>query len=317
MSTSTGPANATERVFRGRDLGNADLRGADLHGADLHGTDLHGADLRGANLTHADLRDADLRDVRTGLGKKALVIDMIAATVASAAGGLLAAWLGETVHRAIHDSDPATRIAGAILSAEALLAVGATLWKGTAFAARHVVLPTMALLCVVALETLILGGRQKGVLLAVAALGLSVLLALLVTMATLARAVATASSRAALVLVLVAWFAAARAASGGIAPILIAAAAAMTSFRAEAGTGASPTISRWLARLETRGGTSFRAADLRHADFAGARLRNADFREAKVDEVNWNAPLELTACRFDDGTKRPPPKKLRRRRHRA
>ena len=157
-----------------------------------------------------------------------------------------------------------------------------------------------------------MGGKAQAALLALSVVALMTLFLVMSATATLARAVASASHRAALVVVMMAWVVGARGASGHGLPLLVAITAAVASARAKAGSETSPKISRWVARLATRGGTSFRGADLREAKLAGASLRNVDFRGARLDGVDWGSPRELEVCCFDGALTAPARKPSKR-----
>jgi uncharacterized protein YjbI with pentapeptide repeats len=293
------------------------LRRANLRGADLQGADLHQADLRGVDLSGADLRGADLRGARTGLGPRALVVDLVLASAAAGAAGFVASWMGAFIAKANHSADPSTHGAGLILSSELALCLLAILWRGTWFAIRHVALPTMVLLVVMAIQLALLEGKTHAALLALSVVGLSFLFGAMMTTVALARAVASASHvLPVVVLVAGAWFAGAAAEHGRLLAVTVAVVATVAAARAKAGSSSSPRLSRWLKRIATRGGTSFRNADLRGARVTDALFRNADFRGARCDGIDWDASSEIGVCSFDEGGDAPPAKPLRRaRRH--
>jgi Pentapeptide repeats (8 copies) len=306
---ATSPGQPTDD----HDLRRRPLRRANLRGADLQGADLHEADLRGADLSGADLRGADLRGARTGLGPRALVVDLVIASAASCAAGFVASWMGAFIATANRSGDPSVHGAGLILSSELALCLVAILWRGTWFTMRHVAFPTMALLAVMAIQLAIVEGRAHAALLALAVVGLSILFAAMIATVALARAVASAShALPVVVLVAAAWFAGAAAAHGRILAVTVAVVATVAAARAKAGSSSSPRLSRWLRCIATRGGTSFRNADLRNANVADVLFRNADFRGARFDGVDWGASSEIGVCSFDEGGEVPPPKPLRR-----
>jgi hypothetical protein len=275
-----------------------DLRGHELRGADLRGADLRQADLRGVDLCGADLRHADLSGARTGLGKTAAVLHIGGASLVSAAGGFTSSWLGQFIQDTLQSPDEARQIGGLLLSAEFVICLVAMVWRGTLFTVQHVLLPTGALLLVTCAGMLVLRQTVHGSGLLVASL--VVLFAAMFGAVVVARASAAAAHGLGTVAVLVAWFLGALVAKGHFMAMLVAMATAVAGLRAAAGSTTSPRLSRWVRHLAAVGGTSMRAADLRHANFTGARLRSSDLRGAKLDGCELRGARELRFCRLDD-----------------
>jgi hypothetical protein len=285
-----------------------DLRGQTLRGADLRGADLHGADLRGVDLTGADLREADLREARTGLGRRAVVVQTLAALAVAATGGFASSVLGQTIRRAWQSPSHEERIGGVVLAAELFLCLATMTWRGTGFTLQRVLPPTVGLLLLTSLGLIVLHGSVRGSGLVI--LAVVILFVVMIAAVTLARAIAAGISRLVLVAVLAAWLVAARGASGNLTAMLVAVATGIAGMRAAGGSLTSPGLSRWVRRFTTWGGTSFRSADLRNANLADARLRCSDLRGAHFDGVEWGAAREVDFCRFDEVPGVPARKKL-------
>lgn len=289
-----------------------DLRGQAFQKADLHDADLRCADLRGTNLSGADLRGADLRGALTGLGRRALVLKLAATAAACAGGGVVASWLGETIKKAMDSPDAGVRTGGYIVSAEIILCLIALVWRGTLYVLRSILPPTTALLFLAAVELSAFRGPVHGVRLALAVFALVGLFVVLVGVVSLGRAVASGSHNIGLLLMLVAWLLGAQVFGGQVFSVLMAVATAVAGMRARAGSSTSPRLSRWAHLLGTRGGTSFRGADLGGALVADARFRNSDFRGVRAEGVDWESCSELDFCQFDESPSVPPRKRFKR-----
>jgi uncharacterized protein YjbI with pentapeptide repeats len=271
----------------------------DLRGQDLSGKDLSGADLRGADLSRANLRDADLQGARTGLGTTAAVGLTVAACAIAVVGGFTASWLGHTIRRALQSADGETQLAGVVLTAELLLCLFTMVWRGTFFTIARVLPPTIALLVLSTVLMVAVGGSSRG--LGPAIIAIAVLFVVVLVAVTFARAIAAGVHSLSMVAVVVAWFLGARAASGHVTALLTAFATVVTGMRAASGSETSPLLSRWVRRIATVGGTSFRGADLTGARVADAVFRSTDLRGARFDGVDWNAAREVSFCAFDSG----------------
>jgi hypothetical protein len=133
---------------------------------------------------------------------------------------------------------------------------------------------------------------------AVATIGLSVLV---LGFAELARAIAVAGAEIVMVVATVATILGVRQADGVGLALAVGVVSTVASVWAKRGDARTPVLNRAIDKVMTRGGTSFRGADLTGVNFDGARVRNADFRGAHLDHARFDGAREIAFCRFDPG----------------
>lgn len=292
-----------------------DLRGRSFEESALEGADFEGADLRGANFKGARLRGAHLAGARTGRRTTAVILLAVVAIVLGGVAGYLGSWTGEAIrHMLTNTSRPGIQVVALILSAEVLLFVVGTLWRGEVFAVRYVAAPTITLFVVAGLFAVVtrLGGlRELRVALVFAAF--VVLLVLVIALGAFARALAAEGAKLVVLGVMLATVFGVRHATGTVVAIMVAVTATVLSERARKGDARALVASRVAENVMAVGGTSFRGADLEGANFRGACLRNTDVRGAKLEGVCWDDAVEIDHCRFDASPLAPPrvPRKRR------
>jgi hypothetical protein len=272
----------------------SNVRGRSFAGAQLASAALAGEDVRGTDFTGADLHDADLSNIRAGMSRgwaAWLVLGSLAISIAlGVLIGACARYLG-----AIYTSgDVRGRMAVLYVISALLVFLVAGIWKGLRYA-TYQVLPVTAALAVAAALSAVVSGAGTGLvaLLTIVFLALAVVV---VTLAVLVRATAGTAGKLAFALVAISGALAAGAAGGGLFATAIAISAMVMARRTARIEALYPGLARATAAIACRGGTRFRDADLRGANFEHARLFACDFRGAKLDGAHLDhATMQL--CR--------------------
>ncbi len=285
-----------------------DLRGRSFAESALEGANFEGADLRGANFKGASLRGARLAGARTGRRPHAVILLAVAAIVLGGVAGYLGSWTGEEIHHMLlNASKPGIQVVALILSAEVLLFVVGTLWRGEVFAVRYVALPTITLFVAAGLFAVVTGvGDLRSLRVALVFAAFVALLVMVIALGAFARELAAEGAKLVVLGVILATVFGVRHATGTVVAVMIAVTATVLSHRARKRDPRAVVSGRVAENLMAVGGTSFRGADLEGANFRGARLRNTDVRGAKLDGVCWDDAVEIDHCRFDTGPLVPP-----------
>ncbi len=278
-----------------------DLRGRSFVNQDLSGVEFRAADLRGASFRGANLRGADFREARAGVsgGRRAVIVAL--AFAFSIAIGVAAGRAGEYLHDLIRGDSDRRRLLGAILAIELLVFIAVSVWKGLRVAVRYV-LPRVVAIAIVAFVVALLtgAGTGKG---ALALLAFAVLTAAIVALGSLARAVAGTTSTLLFAVVAISGALSSSLTGGGVAATVIAVGSMLIGRRALEGREPGQ-LGRLSAILASRGGTSFRGADLSGATFESARLESTDFRGARLDGARLDR-AQARSCVFDRGAQSP------------
>jgi hypothetical protein len=265
-----------------------------LVGAQLPGAVLAGSDLRGTDFTGADLHDADLSHIRTGMSRGWTALVVLGSLVFSVGIGVVA---GICTHylRALYASDSLRlRLAAGFVTAMlvAFLLVGIA--KGLRYTLRTVLPASAVLAAIVGVVSIVGGvGTGSGALLTVVFLAF---VTLVVALSVLVRALAGTAGNLFFALVAVAGGLAGAAAGGGLAATSIAIGAMLMARRSAKLEAEYPLVERTIAAIASRGGTSFRNANLAGANLADARLIACDFRGANLTEARFDHAMML-ACR--------------------
>lgn len=277
-----------------------DLRGQSFEDQDLDGAVFRAADVRGASFKGARLRGADLREVRAGMSRGRRAAIVIAALAASIALGVVAGRAGDFLHRLITGGSERQRLLGVLLAVELLVFIGVTVWKGLGVAVRHVLPRVLAIAVIVGVTAIVTGvGTGKG---AYAMLAFATLTAAIVALGSLARAVAGTTSGLLFAVVAIAGALSGALVGGRLTATVIAVGAMLAGRRTLKGKDPDAALTRLSAIVASRGGTSFRGADLSGATFESARLESADFRGARLDGASLDR-ADIRFCVFDRGAR--------------
>lgn len=260
-----------------------------------------GVDLRGRNLAGLDLRGVDLRGATAGMPPGRAAVVVAGGLALSVAGGVAAGASGRIFQRLLESDEPLARVVALVAAAALVLFLGVTLWRGPTVALVRVLPVVSGLALIGALIGIAtgLGTGRAGLIL----LALSLALAAIAVLASLARAVAGTAGTAFFVVAALTGALVGSKLGGGIASVLIAVGSMLAGRRALKGDTSLRGLPRLVARIACRAGTSFRDADLRDADLRGASLRATDFRGARLEGARFEGTV-LDLALFDG----PPPR---------
>jgi uncharacterized protein YjbI with pentapeptide repeats len=283
-----------------RNFKRQNLRGKCFRGEDLSGVDFSGSDIRGADFTNAVLRNASFVNVTAGLQKRQAVallgLMFLLAIALGASAGVIGAF-AEVKFFALHQTEssqfawvtPIVIIGFTFVSLTRRIAIGfgifglAFLAAATAAMASSAAVPIAgSIAAVIAVNTLIASATA-----AVSALMVAAVLAFRITVALLVAA--TFVGAFALSIVLTETLAPSSSLNSAITVAsIVLPLTAYIGWRTVKGDR-KHTITWLIANfLATKWGTSFRGADLTHADFSRAILLSTDFSRATVTETRWD-----------------------------
>jgi hypothetical protein len=272
----------------------SNVRGRSFAGAQLASAALAGEDVRGTDFTGADLHDADLSNIRAGMSRGWATWIILGSLVISIALGVLIGACARYLGTMFTSGDVRARMAALYVISALLVFLVAGIWKGLRYA-TYQVLPVTAALAVAAALSAVVSGAGTG-LVALLTIVFLALAAVVVTLAVLVRATAGTAGKLAFALVAISGALAAGAAGGGVFATAIAISAMVMARRSARIEALYPGLARATAAIACRGGTRFRDADLRGANFDHARLFACDFRGAKLDGAHLDhATMQL--CR--------------------
>lgn len=263
---------------------------------ELAGADLSARDLRGLDFSNADLRDANLSKVRTGLDPGWTFVMLMASLSISVLLGVATGIAGNRLSRLLVSNDLRIRVVALLLSAELLVFLVLSVWKGLRFAVRFVLIPSAAIAIALSVVGASLGGTGVG---GIVMLTFTVMLFAVIALGALSRAVAGASGTVLFVVVAMSGALVGNALGGGLAAAAVAIGALLLGRRSLANAPESPQLARWTRLIACAPGTSFRNADLRGARLDGARLHCTDLRGAKLDGATLHGTA-LSMCELDD-----------------
>ncbi|PZD72014.1 hypothetical protein C1752_03988 [Acaryochloris thomasi RCC1774] len=283
-----------------RNFAGANLRGQSFEGKDLSGADFTGADIRGTNFSHTTLISANFSRAEAGLQRRGAVVLLLLVWLFAAVSGFFAAFNGYFVSLTFNTGDPASFVAGwvALITQLAFLAI--FLCRGVTVAIAVTVIGAVA--GAVAIAVAFVGA----VAVAFAVAGAVVVVGAFV--GAVAVAVAGAGAVVGAVAVAVAVGGAGAGAVAGIGAGAVAGAVAAANilissyigWRALAGDPKYLQIRSVAISVAAWGGTSFRGADLTHANFNQAHLKSVDLRKAKLVRTSWLHTRRLDRVRPGD-----------------
>jgi len=284
------------------------LRGRSFKGQDLSGADFSGADLRGTNFTDAIVREANFSKVKTGVQRLCLAFQLIISFSMVAFSGMLATFTGGWI--AIFFSPEYTsygfapRIAVIIIPIVFFFAI---IRQGITAA----VFGTMAVAVAgVGVWAVVVKGGVAEVLAVAGALGLAWAWAWIGAVAVamaMAGAEAFAGSETealvgAMVLAMAVEVALAFAGSGsetGTWARVTLLLSIYVAWRTLKGDLKFDILLKFAVAFASIGGTSFRGADLRNANFTQANLKSSDFRNSRQQITNLTRTLWKQAKKLD------------------
>jgi uncharacterized protein YjbI with pentapeptide repeats len=286
-----------ERNFR-----KQDLSGQSFVGHDLTEVDMSGADLRGVNFTNASLRGANFTGIRAGLQRSEEVMLMLSLGLTTVALAASAGFVGTLLNlqvRAFTNSFEEVTAGWAILLILGAFALVSVL-EGVA-AGFSVFAVAFGLAIAVAIVGPLISTLVHPVAFAIAAAtGLAITIASAVTALTVfASIVAMATFRAfdlrtalAIPLIYVAVFICVVSITEIVTSMVAVVPAVMLlsgylGWQALQGHPKHRLMRRLARVLVIRWGTSFRGADLSHANFSHSNLKNVNFDEANLTRVCW------------------------------
>lgn len=270
------------------------VRGRSLAGAHLASATLAGEDVRGTDFTGADLHDADLSNIRAGLSRRWAAWIVVGSLVISIALGVLIGVCARYLTTTYASGDVRARMAALFVISALLVFLVAGIWKGLRYATYHV-LPVTAALAIATAFAAVVSGSGTG-LVAILTIVFLALAVVIVTLAVLVRATAGTAGKLAFMIVAVSGALAAGAVGGGLFATAIAIGTMLMARRTSRIESLYPGLARATAAIACRGGTRFRDADLRGANFDHARLFACDFRGAKLEGARLDtATMQL--CR--------------------
>lgn len=277
-----------------RDFRGVSIRGQSFKGKDLSGADFSHADICSANFTNAYLQGAKFVGAEAGLQKRWEVVLGLASWLLSGCFIFLSLVVTAIVVLLIFANNTLSVIAGAIYIAAFVFLWTLAIWKGT----------STAFGC----------SMWAGILVAFIPFLLAIFLAFYgAVAAAIPVAIAGDVARVKIRYLAIA-FAAIIFGSLPIAlpiatalPIAVAIAFVLTialvllssyvGWRAMRGDPRDEPIRSAAIALATKGGTSFRGADLSHADFTGATFKGTDLRFANLTQTIWKNAVKLDYAR--------------------
>lgn len=262
------------------------LQGKSFSRMDLAEADFSASDLRGADFSYANLIGANFKGARTGIQKQHTVLVFLFAVLISILSGYIAMLTGDTIHSQIQSDDQKEVIVGYITLGYFVIFIGMSIWIGLFKAIKRVLVFMMLLTAVLGLVAYLIGyGTGVGALKSLLAL---ILIALMFLAGTISRAVAgTLASGVLFLAVAMAGAMFGKSLGGGYGTVVAALACAVISKRALNQNFRHSIVRKIALFIGTYLGTTFRGADLRHADFSGAVLQNTNFLASNRQGVNW------------------------------
>ncbi|MEM9818567.1 MAG: pentapeptide repeat-containing protein [Cyanobacteria bacterium P01_D01_bin.6] len=307
-----------------RDFRDVSLIGEDLSGKDLSGADFRGADIRSANFANATLKGANFAQTTAGLRGRWVVCWVVVSYVLSIISGFfsglasvslvsiirsnhleqMGGWMSLVIIGVFFASirrKGLGRVTGIIASASTViftvaLVTGLTDPLGVpGFAIAFMGMLAVAFVGALAvLLTVTFAGKAAGQL----AIGLALFITFIVTvLVAFADSVAAAfsdehvASQFSFMVILVVGFA--------IAATLMLLSAHI-GWRALEGDAREGWIRSIAVACAAMGSTSFRGADLTHADFSQAQLKGTDFRSALLVHTQWEDAEALDWAKWKD-----------------
>ena len=268
------------------DYSKKNLRGESFKDEHLVNTSFKGSDLRGVDFSGADLTGADLSQVKTGIPPVKTFLIFFVTLVISMLSGYMAMLAGNTIQEMLKSDDLKIMIAGIV---SIILIVSFIVYyylKGGSSVIKHLLIPAFLISVVIAGIAYFSGlGTGRGMLF----LCLSLLLAVaLITLGTVARALAGVLSSTILFLLVTATGSVfGSKIGGGLSATILALACVLISKKAMSGAKGFESLRKIASQITQKFGTSFQNANLTNANFSQAQIQNADFTNADLTSVNW------------------------------
>ncbi len=283
-----------------RSFQRQNLRGKCFRGEDLSGADFSGSDIRGADFTNAILDTTQFVNVTAGLQKRQAVLLLGILFLFAILLGSAAGWVGafaEVRFFATHQTEqanfawitPIVIIGFTFVALTRTMAIGFGIFGLAFLALTAVALVSSAAMPVVGnIATLIaVNAIVTSATAAMSALMVAAVLSFRITVALLLALTFVGSF--ALVIVLTETFSPSSSINSAITVAsIVLPLAGYIGWRTLKGDR-KHTITWLIAHfLSTKWGTSFRGANLTHADFSRAVLQSTDFSKANVTNTRWD-----------------------------
>lgn len=268
------------------DYSKKNLRGESFKDEHLVNTSFKGSDLRGVDFSGADLTGADLSQVKTGIPPFKTFLIFFVTLVFSMLSGYIAMLAGNTIQEMLNSEDLKIKAAGGISIILIIAFIVYYYFKGGSSVLKHLLIPAFLLSIVIAVVAYFSGlGTGRGMLF----LCLSLLLVVaLITLGTIARALAgVLSSTILFVIVTASGSIFGSRVGGGLSATILALSCVLISKRALSGVKGFESLRRVASLITQKFGTSFQNANLTNANFSQAKIQNADFSNADLTSVNW------------------------------
>jgi uncharacterized protein YjbI with pentapeptide repeats len=315
-----------------RNFQRLNLRGQSFKGKDLSGADFSEADIRSTNFTGANLRGANFTGAKCGLQKCWMILSLNFCWLLAGVSGVFSVFSSSLVS-VFTDSVQILSVQKYFVENWMVLILFiffliVIILRGIPSGVLYVITAAIVIAIVTAVITTSLPVLGAG------SIAVAAVVAITVATITAAVAAATAFISAAAVavggetafisavavaaggaLTVIKKYAIATASPGDIQSqmmdalatavpvgftIVVAFAGAYISQRAMRGDPRDAWVRSFAIAFAAIGGTSFRSADLSHANFTGAKLKSTDFRKANLTRVRWYGAKILDRVRPGD-----------------
>lgn len=282
-----------------RNFKRQNLRGKCFRGEDLSGSDFSGCDIRGADFSNAILTGTNFTNVTAGLMKRQAIILMIVLLLAAAVLGFLAGIIGALTevrflpvegaeNAAHHWVTPIVIIAFTFVSLTRNMAVGFSIFViAFALATLAALLSSDAIpiagsiAAVIAINAIVAGATA-----AVSSLMVTAVLAFRITIALAVAGTFVAAFSLAIALseTFVPYSSITSAITVASIVLPLAGYVGWRTLKGDRKNTITAIVAHFLA---TKWGTSFKGADLTHANFSRAVLKSTDFSHATLTHTQW------------------------------
>jgi hypothetical protein len=282
-----------------RNFKRQNLRGKCFRGEDLSEADFSGCDIRGTDFSNAILTGVNFTNVTAGLMKRQAMILMALLFLTAAMLGFLAGIIGALAEIRVFPVEGAENAAFAWVTPIVIIAftfVSLTRTMAVGFGIFVIAFALATLAALVSSDALPVAGTIAAVIAvnaivagataAVSALMVTAVLAFRITIALMIAAtfVATFSLAIALSEAFVPTSSIASAITVASIVLPLSGYVGWRTLKGDRKNTITATIAHFLS---TKWGTSFRGADLTHADFSRAVLKSTDFSQATLTHTRW------------------------------
>jgi uncharacterized protein YjbI with pentapeptide repeats len=286
----------------------ANIRGQSFQGKDLSGANFSEADIRGTNFTHAILKGANFTKAKAGLQRRWLLFQQLSAFVISTCLVVIFVFTGLLISLINPTRYSVYPIVGLVVLGWMIVIFIVIFFQG--FTSKAFGTIAISIILVVASAAMIFSANTNETVVnvaviigATAAVGAAIVLAIVISgIVTAIAPTATAVATAVIVAVVVA--------NTDLATGFVGGAVAGVSFlfsiychrRAFKGDDDFAIIQIVEIIFRAIGGTSFRGADLSHANFSRSILKSTNFNHTKqrqtvLEWVNWQGAKKLDYAR--------------------